>query len=204
MDNAILYMEFADGSAAYRRLVSIFTAENKRSYAALFPVTETGEPELGGAFELVRATPCTTEDGNPDYQIDAIRSDMELELARAAFISSISEDAIKAVTTPKSGAETGEDDLPPLPVLALDGQGGKVEWQMVDIFTVDGATYAAGMPLPPTSLAQEGEEYNPVITIFRAVEAVQEGVEGFVLEAIEDAAEFGKVQAAFESRLIQD
>ena len=204
MDNPILHMEFADGTTAVRRLVSIFTAENNRTYAALFPVTETGDPLPGAAFELVRATPCTAENGDPDYSIDAIRSDMELEVARAAFLANISEEDLMAATAALSEPQSGGDELPPLPVLTLDGQDSKVEWQMVDIFTVDGVSYAAGMPLPSLDPAESGKEYNPVITIFRAVEAVQEGVEGFVLEAIEDSAEFEKVQAAFEIRLIRD
>lgn len=194
-ERIILSVEFADGKKARREVMAIFPAENGRTYAALLPITAAGNAEPGGAIELVRATPCKTGDGEDDYIIGAIKSDMELDIARAAFLLL----ELPAPETVTEEEQTEENTTAPLPSLQIISEDGEEQtWQIVDIFTVEDIQYAAMTLIAPLSAEKKiGED----VSLFRVENAVQDGMEGLSVSSIPSAEEFEKVKNAFEERL---
>lgn len=193
-ERIILSVEFENDKKALREVMAIFPAENGHTYAALLPITSAGNAEPGAAIELVRATPCKAEDGTDDYIIGAIKSDMELDIARTAFL-------LLELPAPNMDTEKLEEETAPtpLPSLQIISEGGESQtWQIVDFFTIEDKQYAAMTlvdPLPAEK--QAGED----ISLFRVENAVQDGQEGLSVSGIPTEEEFENAKKVFENRL---
>lgn len=193
-EGMILPIEFMDGETALRMVLAIFTAENKRSYAALLPLSENGIPIAGAEIELVRATPCKNERGEDDYEISSIASAMEYDIAVNAFEST-------DFTRPEIPEDLDEDDTPLPSVFLENDDGTEAEWKVIDLFYVEDGLYAALTPVEPDSY---GRRPDIDISLFRAEKTVQNGQGGIVVSDIETDEEFEKVREVFENRLTID
>lgn len=156
-ERKILLVPYEDGTKALREVVSIFEAKNGRTYAALYPL-ENGDAPL----ELVRATPCTNEEGEQDYALSPIRSDMEYEIAVDALCSQdIREPDGDIDGNTADDVDTDLEEKLGI-VSLLDENGNSTDYAVVDVFLCKGRKYAALLPVE-----QMGGE-NMTVTVYRA------------------------------------
>lgn len=195
-ERLIIDVPFCDNTTGRREVLKIFLADNGRTYAALLPVTATNTPEPGARIELVRADPCVDGQGREDYSIDAIKSDMELDCAEAAFRKlNIQLPEPETVDT-----EPLDKDTSPLPIVMLEDEYGvQQEWQVVSSFPVEERSYVALM-LVPEFVTEETDGTH--IILCRAEEVTQNGQEGLMISSIEKEEEYEKVSQVFESLIL--
>lgn len=187
-NNIVLMMQYADGTSGKRELLSIFTAENGRDYAALLPLNEDETPLAGASVELVRVVLHQTEDMEVDYLIEGINTEEELQTAREAF------ERLELVEV-EEGEGTGVEDLP---TLTFENGDGKLEdWKVVDVFDHRDRKYIALIPLSDA----EDDSGRINIHLMRLTLTEQNGVEGCEVSSIPSDMEYDEVAKVFEDRV---
>ncbi|MDD3593537.1 MAG: DUF1292 domain-containing protein [Candidatus Gastranaerophilales bacterium] len=82
-------------------------------------------------------------------------------------------------------------------IVSTKGEDGKVQnFEIVDVFTVEGQDYAALIPVDENGEEQEGDE----LILMRFIEENDD----YTFEEIEDDEEFNKVAEAFENEFDDD
>ena len=192
-DVMIMTFTYADGTKAMKQLLSVYIADNGRQYAAMRPLDDKGQPIVDGTAELYRAKSITTEDGEVDYEIEEIVSDMELETALQGYNALLVPDDTPAEgNSSKNGADAANDGE----IISFQSKDGKYhDCKKIDAFEHKDRRYIALMPLE----AGEGGEIN--IVLMRMSLDVQGGVECINIEDIPSDMEFDEVLAAFEKRV---
>ncbi|BAL01922.1 hypothetical protein OBV_p-00670 (plasmid) [Oscillibacter valericigenes Sjm18-20] len=183
---------YADNTQATKQLLSIFTAENGRQYAAMRPLDDKGRP-TDEATELYRAKPITTEDGEADYEIEEILSEVELETAIQGFNALLVPDTLPVEDPPANKDADENDDGETISFRSEDGKYHKCK--KIDAFEHKDRQYIALMPLETDGMSEVS------ISIMRMSIDVQGGVECINVEDIPSDMEFDDVVSIFEKRV---
>ena len=183
----VLTLELADGVQGKRELISLFDAENGRTYAALLPLNDDETVLTNGDIELVRAKQYENDEGAIDFMIESINNDTELSTAKEAFekLSVIEND---------EGSEPNIGDLPTMTF--KNGTGQLEDWKVVDTFDHNNRSYIALIPM-----SEAGEGGNINLHLMRMFLMVQGGIEGCEVSAIPSDMEYEEVAAIFAKRI---
>lgn len=187
--NIVLTITFEGGTVGKRELLSIFSADNGRKYAALLPLNDDETVQTDANIELVRVTPFINDDDKDDYIIEGITTDEELSTAKEAF------DKLPLV---EIGADE-DSDIGDLPTVSfVSGNGEAEDWRILDVFDHDNRKYIALIP------ESEINERNINIHLMRLELTNQNGEEGCEVSSIPSDMEYEEVLKVFESRIADE
>lgn len=178
--NTILTIQYEDNTVEKRELLSIFKGSNDQEYAALLQLDDNENVLEKAAIELVRINRCVNDDLTEGYVIEAITTDEETQIAKAAF---------------SKLAMAGEDEnnLEDLSILTFcNGNGEMEDWRIVDIFDYKDNKYVALIPV--------SDNLEISIHLMRIVLTQQDGIEGCEVYSIPSNIEYEEVAEVFRKR----
>lgn len=166
-------IDYADGTSEEKEILSVFTAESGRMYAAMV-TSENGGEYAEAPIELFRVFPTVDENGGETFGVEVIDTEEELDIAVKAFFQNGS----------------------PLPSFSVRSEGGAYEgWIIVDVFSARDREYAA---LIPKEVGDTADHLK--IHLMRLDTASENGVEGFSVSAIQSDMEYDEVASIFAKR----
>ena len=187
-ENIILTMDYADGTAGKRELLTVFLATNGNQYAALLPLNEDESVQEDASIELVRVKAYENEDMQEDYLMEEIETDSELKIAMEAFEQLEVRDL----------AVNQEEDHDGLVTLNFTNEAGESEpWKVVDVFEHNNRKYIALIPLSEMETMEDQIQ----IYLMRLELTVKEGIEGCEVRTIPSDMEYEEVSRVFETRI---
>lgn len=188
--NVILTMQYEDGSKSKRELLSIFTANNGCSYAALLQVNDDESVQDNASIELVRIKTYKNDKLEVDYLIERITTEAEFKTATEAFEQ-------LEMTVDSKVNEVDETSVEDLPVLSFKNAQGKFEeWKVVDVFDHNNRKYIALIPM-----LEIKDGTNIEIHLMRVTLTAQGEIEGCEVSSIPSDMEYEEVSKIFERRV---